>query len=222
VFFDDTIPFAGDITADVARMKQKGVQLVSTCLDSNEVLKLAKTMKVQGLHAIQNLLNAYDHDFIRENGALFEGSFIESQYVPWETKPQSLATQQYLAGIKAVVGDPHEVTEMGWILAKELVDGLKGAGPEFTQQKVIDYLNAQTAYDADGLIPPIDWTTGHVDPQTHPDVRANQECLPVMRIEQGRFVPYETPNRTPWTCLDTNKDASQPAVYRSFAPGTVG
>ena len=143
VFFDNTLPFAADLTADVANMKDAGVQFVNTCMDTNEVTKLQREMKKQGLNAVQNLPNAYDHDFVRQNAALFEGNFIEPFYAPWEAEPQSPATKAYLAGIKAITNDPVELTEFGWIDAMQFVDGLKGAGPEFTQQKVIDYLNAQ-------------------------------------------------------------------------------
>jgi branched-chain amino acid transport system substrate-binding protein len=221
-FFDDTLPFAADLTADVANMKDAGVQYVNTCMDTNEVLKLQREMQKQGLHAVQNLPNAYDHDFARQNGALFEGNFIEPLYVPWETSPQSPATKAYLAGIKAVTNDPVELTEFGWIDAMQFVDGLKGAGPEFTQQKVIDYLNAQKAYSAQGLIPPIDWSTGHIDPMKHPAVRLAEQCQPVMQIKGGKFVLYDTPADKPFTCLDAAKGADQTPTYKSFAPGGAG
>jgi branched-chain amino acid transport system substrate-binding protein len=222
VFFDNSLPFAADLTADVANMKDAGVQFVYTCMDTNEVTKLQREMKKQGLHAVQNLPNAYDHDFVRENAALFEGNFIEPFYAPWEAEPQSPATQAYLTGIKAITNDPVELTEFGWIDAMEFVDGLKGAGPEFTQQKVIDYLNAQHAYSAQGLVPPIDWTTGHINPQNHPAVRLKAQCMPVLQIKGGKFVPFETPPGKPFTCLDASKGADQTPVYKSFAPGGVG
>ena len=44
-FFDDSLPFAADITADVTRMKEAGVQFINTCMDTNEVTKLAREMK---------------------------------------------------------------------------------------------------------------------------------------------------------------------------------
>ncbi len=222
VFYDDTLPFAADLTADVQNMKDKGVQYVNTCMDTNEVIKLQKEMKKQNLNTLQNLPNAYDHDFVRDNAALFEGNFIEPLYAPWEADPQSPATKAYLTGIKAITNDPVELTEFGWIDAMQFVDGLKGAGPEFTQQKVINYLNAQRAYTAEGLVPPIDWTTGHIDPMKHKEVRQKEQCQPVMQMKGGKFVLYKTPPDKPFTCLDTAKGADQTPVYKSFAPGGVG
>jgi branched-chain amino acid transport system substrate-binding protein len=222
VFYDDTIPFAGDMTADVSNMKDKGVEYVNTCMDTNQVTKLQREMKKQGLHAVQNLPNAYDHDFARQSGALFEGTFVESLYVPWETDPQSPATKAYLAGIKAITNDPVELTEFGWINAIQFVNGLKGAGPEFTQQKVIDYLNTQRAFSADGLVQPVDWSTGHIDPIKHLEVRAKEQCMPIMQLKAGKFVLFETPPDKPFTCLDTAKDANQTPTYKSFAPAGAG
>jgi ABC-type branched-subunit amino acid transport system substrate-binding protein len=221
-FFDDTIPFAGDITADVARMKQAGVQFVYTCMDANQVLKLQKEMKKQGLHAVQSMPNSYDHDWLKQNASLFNGSFVETLYTPWEAQPQSAATKLYLDKVKAITNDPVENTEFGWILAMEFVDGLKGAGPEFTQQKVIDYLNSLHDYDADGLIFPIDWSKGHIDPQSHPEVRAAESCQPILQIEDGKFVMFEDHPGKPWTCVDNSKNAFQTPTYQSFAPGGVG
>ena len=40
------------------------------------------------------------------------------------------------------------------------VHGLKLAGPEFTQQKLIDSLNQETHWTANGLKVPQDWTKG--------------------------------------------------------------
>lgn len=222
VFFDDTIPFAGDVSADVAKMKSAGVQFVNTCMDTNQVVKLQKEMQKQGLNAKQFLPNAYDHDFVRDSGALFSGSFVASLYSPWETNPQSPATEAYLANIKAITNDPVELTEFGWIEAMQFVDGLKGAGPEFTQQKVIDYLNTQTAYTAQGLIQPVNFTTAHIDPQKHPAVRLKEQCQPVMTMTAGKFTLYKAPPDKPWTCVDTSKGADQTPVYKSFAPGGAG
>jgi len=143
-------------------------------MDTNEVTKLQREMKKQGLNAVQNLPNAYDHDFVRQNAALFEGNFIEPFYAPWEAEPQSPATKAFLSGIKAITNDPVELTEFGWIDAMEFVDGLKGAGPEFTQQKMIDYLNAHARVHRPGL--------GSADRLDH---RPHQPAEPSRGEDQG-------------------------------------
>jgi ABC-type branched-subunit amino acid transport system substrate-binding protein len=225
-FFDDTIPFSGDLSADVAKMKSAGVQFVTTCMDTNEVTKLAKEMKKQGLNATQNLPNGYDHDSLKDptTAALFENYFVEPLYVPLEDTPQSPATQQYLTDVKPITSHPVELTEVGYIMAKMFVDGLKGAGPEFTKQKVIDYLNTQTAYSAGGLIVPIDWTRQHNDPQRDASARGKRECATVTQIKSGKFVPLFTQPGKPWICFNADTKAPIPTEpeHVSFAPGGQG
>ncbi len=224
-FFDDSLPFAADVAADVAHMKSAGVQLVSTCMDANETIKLAKEMVKQGLHAVQNLPNAYNHNKLTDSdaAAALEGSFVEPQTVPWEALRQSPATKEYLDHITAVTSHPGELDEYGWVAAKMFVDGLRGAGAEFTRQKLIDYLDAQTAYSAGGLVPPIDWTKQHLDPQKNPSARSPLSCFAVMQIQHGKFVPQFTEPDKPWICFASDA-ASLPAEpdHRSFAPGGIG
>ena len=221
-FYDASLPFAADLSADVARMKQAGVQLVTTCTDFNEVLKLAQEMHKQGLHAPINVLNMYEHDLLRPDGALLDGDYVWVQYPSWEAQPQSSATKQFLSQIKHVTNDPSEISEIGWIDATMFIDALKGAGPQFTQQRVIDWLNVQHAYKADGLIQPVDWTHGHFDPQAHPQDQRALQCMSVVQIQHSAFVPvYSVPGK-PWICLDIHKDASQSPIYESFAPGGTG
>ena len=225
-FFDDTIPFAGDLSADVAKMKQAGVQFVSTCMDANQVIKLAREMKKQGLNAVQNLPNFYDHELLKDpqTAALLEGYFLEPQQVAWENQPQSPATKEYLAAVQAQGITPVELTETGWLMAKMFVDGLKGAGPEFTKAKVIAYLNSQTAWSGDGLIVPIDWTKQHQDPQRDESVRSPYECANVLQIKGGRFTPMFTTPGKPWICFPGGPKAPIPTEPDrvSFAPGGVG
>ena len=72
--------------------------------------------------------------------------------------------------------------------------GLRAAGPSFTRQKVIDALNRMTAYDAGGIIGPIDWTRQHTD-----KVPAVQ-CGAFLKVEHGRFVPqFDDPGK-PLVC----------------------
>ncbi len=227
-YFDDNLGFAADVTADVAAMKSKGVQFVLTCLDTNEVVKLQKEMDKQGLDAVQDLPNAYDHDFLKANGSIFEGSFVQPYYYPpWESRPQSPETQQYLSDVKKITNDPVEVSEVGYLLAVQLVDALKGAGPEFTQPKVIDWLNAQTSYSPLGMSEPVDWTYGHIDPQRDASVRTKEswditQCQPIIQIKGGKFVPYQDHPGKPWTCFDASKGGDQTPTWKSFAPGGTG
>src|SRR5581483_8343224 len=56
-----------DMSADVKRMIDAHVDFVTTCMDNNGVLTLAREMRQQGLNVPIYLPNAYDHDFMSKN-----------------------------------------------------------------------------------------------------------------------------------------------------------
>ena len=84
-----------DVSADVQKMKDAGVDLVTTCMDQNGVLTIEREMEKQNLDAIQYLPNAYDHDFMEQYGEFFEGSYVRTRFAPFETKPQPKGLQLF-------------------------------------------------------------------------------------------------------------------------------
>jgi hypothetical protein len=116
-------------------------------------------MQKQGLKAVQQLPNGYDKDLVANNAAVLEGSIVVPQFVAFEVQPQIPEIKEFLAQMKKINKAPVEVAASGWILADELYTGLKLAGPEFTQKKVIDGLNTVKDYSDNGFIVPIDWTS---------------------------------------------------------------
>ena len=139
---------------------------------------LAKEMQKQGLNAVQQLPNGYDQDFVANNADVLEGSIVVPQFVAFEVQPQIPEIKTFLEWMEKIGKAPVEVAASGWILADEFVHGLKLAGPEFTQKKVIDGLNTVTDYSDNGFIVPIDWTKPHNDPVTHP------ECARSARVRE--------------------------------------
>jgi hypothetical protein len=85
------------------------------------------------------------------------------------------------------------------------VTGLKAAGPDFTRQKVIDAINQMTDYTANGLVPPIDWTTAHED---------DQDCMALLKIVDGKFKPVFGKKGKPFLCFadDLDKMPKNPDV----------
>jgi ABC-type branched-subunit amino acid transport system substrate-binding protein len=221
-FKDFSIGFAqADLSAQVAQMKAKGVQMVFTCMDSDETLVLAKEMKKQGLNAIQELPNGYDHAFIKANAAYYEGSYVIPQFTALEWKPQLPEVKLFEKWFGAEHKTLYEISVIGWIAAYQFVLGLKQAGPDFSQAKVISGLNSQTDVTVGGMVPKIDWATnGHVDPVKHPESRNPIECSNFLRIEHGTFVPVFATAAKPYVCINddtTTVPANPPTV--SFENG---
>ncbi len=205
-FYDDTLQFAQvDLSAQVAQMKSKGVQLVFTCMDRDETLVLAKEMKKQNLNAIQSLPNGYDAAFVKANAQYYEGSYVIPQFTALEWKPQLPEIKLFEKWVAAEHKPIYEITVIGWIAAYQYVLGLELAGPKFSQAKVIAALNTQTDVTVNGMIPKIDWTTGHIDPVKHPEVRSPTACSNYVVIHGGKFEPTFATAANPYVCLDQTK-----------------
>jgi branched-chain amino acid transport system substrate-binding protein len=203
VYHDFSLNFAEpNLSAQVAQMKSKGVGMVFTCMDRDETLTLAKEMKKQGLNAIQQLPNGYDAAFIKANAKYYEGSYVIPQFTALEWTPQIPEIKLFEKWMAAENKPVYEISVIGWIAAYQFVLGLKLAGPEFTQQKVIDALNTQTDITVNGLIPKIDWTKGHIDPVKHPESRDPIACANFLVIKNGVFVPTFATADKPYVCLD--------------------
>jgi branched-chain amino acid transport system substrate-binding protein len=223
-FFDNNVGFAQpDLSSQVAQMKKANVDLIVTCIDTKEALILAKEIKRQGLKAVQVLPNAYDTGFISDNAQYVEGDFVATQFVPVEAQSQIPEMKTLLEWMQKANKAPTEMRIEGWILANQFVTGLKLAGPEFSQQKVIDGLNSQTAFTANGLIRPIDWTRQHNDPTGHPEYDYKDDCGIGVKVENGKFVVYSGQGDKPWTCYIGGEQGQAATLtttpeYKSFAP----
>jgi branched-chain amino acid transport system substrate-binding protein len=183
-----------DLSADVKKMVDAKVDFVTTCMDNNGVLTLAREMRQQGLNALIYLPNAYDQDFMSKNGGFFQGSIVIAQAAPIETKPKFTALQNYITWMDKGHFTKTELAEVGWANADLFVSGLKGAGENFTRQKVIDAINKQTDADAGGMIPPVDWT------KQHTDLHYPRACIAYMKIDNSKFVPVWGEPGKPFTC----------------------
>ena len=208
-FYTDSLSFGTtDFSVEVSKMKDAGVDLISTCMDTNGVLNIAKEARKQGLDAIQYLPNGYDQAFMKANGQFFEGSIVRVPFVPYESKPRSPGLDEYLRWMEKQGDTPTENTTYGWINAAMLVEGLKAAGPNFTQAKVVAALNKMTDDTADGMIPGIDWTTQHTDPT--PPV----SCAAYVKVVNKKFVPTFVPKGKVYVCFKDKATLSDKPTYR--------
>jgi branched-chain amino acid transport system substrate-binding protein len=209
-FVDTSLAFGvTDLSNDVSQMKDKGVDLVTTCMDNNGTLTLAKEMKKQGLNAVQYLPNAYNQKFVSDNAPFFQGSYALTFFTPFEVKQKPQGLKDFQKWMKKGGFAQNENSMAGWINADQFVTGLKEAGPDFTRQKVIDAINAEKNYTANGLLAGIDWSVAHMgDPP--------QGCNVLSKIDNGKFAPSFGQPGKPFVCFQLNplpdKLQSQPTL----------
>ena len=209
-FIDTSLAFGvTDLSNDVSQMKDKGVDMVTTCMDNNGTLTLGKEMKKQGLNAPQYLPNAYNQKFISENAPFFQGSYALTFFTPFEVKQKPKGLQDFQKWMKKGGFEQNENAMAGWINADQFVTGLKEAGPDFTRQKVIDAINAEKNFTANGLLAGIDWSVQHQADQA-------QGCNVLSKIDNGKFVPSFGQPGKPFVCFQLNplpdKLQSQPTL----------
>ncbi len=195
-FTDAALSFGvADLSVQVQKMKTADVDLVFACMDLNAVVLLAKEMKKQELDALQLLANGYDPELLTEFGNLFQGSYVLTFFAPFEVEDPPEGLQPYLDWMERTGTDPSENSMNGWLNAALFVEGLRDAGPDFSRQSVIDAINQMTDWDADGLLPGVDWTRQHAEPP-------QPTCVAYSLIEGEEFVPAFGEPGKPFVCMD--------------------
>ncbi|HEU5301759.1 MAG TPA: ABC transporter substrate-binding protein [Acidimicrobiia bacterium] len=192
VFDDESISYGNaDWSPQVSQMVDEGVDFVIACIDFNGIINLRKEMLRQGLEATMVLPNAYEQETIEENQDFLNGLYVQTLFAPLETKPAPKGVKLFKKWMKSTGGEITENAIVGWINADLFVTGLKAAGEEFTQEKVVEAINQLTDYTAMGFVPPVDWTTAHED---------DQDCYSFLEIVDGKFKPVFTKKGKPFLC----------------------
>ncbi|MDH3704818.1 MAG: ABC transporter substrate-binding protein [Acidimicrobiia bacterium] len=213
-FFSDSIAFGmpNGIGPEVSAMKDAGVDFIATCLDLNGMKTLAQELDRQGMgDVVMYHPNTYNQPFVAESEGLFEGDFVVPQFLPFEIETGLEMQDQFMSWMEQSGEELSELAMVGWINADQAYQGILAAGPEFDRQAVIDASNTFTAYDAGGLINPIDWTRQHTPPtEGDPTYDYAQECFSPVRVADNALVPIGEA-AAPWLCWDNSTgDWSEP------------
>ena len=100
-------------------------------------------------------------------GSIMNGVYFGLQHVPFEA---ALAYPGVYPGLDTYIREMQkyqpkytydEVAIDGWIAADQFVTGLKAAGKNVTQKKLVAAINKETAYNGAGLTTPVNWKTAH-------------------------------------------------------------
>ena len=133
VFTDASLSFGTtNLCVQVAKMKDAGVDFVTTCMDTNGVVTLAKEMKKQSLDATQYLPNGYDDEHHRRVRRPVRGLVSCAPiFAPFEIPEDEPPGPEEVPRVDEEVGrEPSENSVAGWLNADLFVDGLKDAGPQ--------------------------------------------------------------------------------------------
>jgi ABC-type branched-subunit amino acid transport system substrate-binding protein len=202
VAFEDTSLTFGftDLSADVAAIQEEGVDFVATCMDINGNANIAQAVRDAGVE-LKGVYSpeGYAQDVLDDLGDKIDGFYVGAGFVPFEAPEGSPAMQEFLDAMEERDTEPSEQALAGWMDAALLVEGIRAAGEDFTQESVVEEINKLTDWTADGLLPPVDWTASHA---ANPNANA---CTAVLHVENGEFVPVFGEQGKPFVCFPSNE-----------------
>ncbi|MBV8162204.1 MAG: ABC transporter substrate-binding protein [Acidimicrobiia bacterium] len=185
-FNDSSLAFGTtSLDADVQRVKDAGVDFVTTCMDVTGNTLLSKTLRRAGLGNVRQFWpTGYDAQALAQFPDLYEGVYFRSGFVPFEEASLSPGLTQFLSEMKKRKPNTNisEVVLAGWINADLFVTALRAAGRDLTRQKVIDAINAIPGYTANQIEGPVDWRIQHTQPNA-------QDCDAYLQVQHGKFTP---------------------------------
>ena len=165
---DLSVPYGGDVSSDVLRMKQAGVDLVVSCMDVTGNVQLSRTMQQNGMTGESQLwLDGYNSSTLAAYAPLMHNTYFVVQHVPFEAAAEMPGTfpglGEYLAAMHRYAPKDvrSEVAMDGWLSAATFVAGLRAAGPHPTQASVVAAINRLRSFTGDGLMTPVDWRVAH-------------------------------------------------------------
>jgi ABC-type branched-subunit amino acid transport system substrate-binding protein len=210
--------FGADPTADVLQMKSHHVDAVLTCLDVSGNVSFARAIAQNGLSTHQVWLNGYDRSTLQQYASIMNGVTLLTQHVPFEAATafpgKYPGMDSYLKEMQRYQPNQvyDEVALDGWINAAQFVAGLRAVGKDITQAKVVGAINKTSTFTADGLMPPVDWTTSHTSAGPGPF------CAAYVQAQNGQFVPeFVQPDDQVFVCFKRGSDTPV-----APAPGTPG
>ncbi|MBV9410563.1 MAG: ABC transporter substrate-binding protein [Acidimicrobiia bacterium] len=185
-FNDSSLAFGTtSLDADVQRVKDAGVDFVTTCMDVTGNTLLSKTLRRAGLGNVRQFWpTGYDAQALAQFADLYEGVYFRTGFVPFEEASTSPGMTQFMNEMKKRFPNTKlsEVVVAGWINADLFVNALRAVGKDVTRQKVIDTINAMTNYSANQIEGPVNWTIQHTQP-------GPTDCDAYLQVQHGKFTP---------------------------------
>jgi hypothetical protein len=201
------------IAPEVTAMREAGVDFIMACIDLNGMRTVAAELERQGMGDVPMLhSNTYDTQFVADAEGLFDGDLVSVQFRPFEAAPGESGLADFLEWMDATGSEVTEISMVGWVDAELAYQSLVAAGPEFDRASVIAATNAMTAFTADGMVNPIDWTRQH-EPPTQDDPTTHgyaTECVSYVRIVDGAFELVGDPDAPFFCWSNASRDWAEP------------
>jgi len=215
-YVNDVLAFGFTVSsfaADVQKIKDAHLDMLSTCMDSNGSLLIKQSMNKAGINIPVQWGEGYNQDFLEKNASDLNGLYLSVSEQPFEDPMPSEGLQNYLQWMQKTNGHVNKISLAGWIDADLFVEGLQRAGKNVTRQKLINTVNKITDFTAHGIEVNVDWSKAH-----HKDPNGTA-CRAFLKVESGKFVPVFGQPGKPFVCLEHDVKSLDNFVVR--AAGTA-
>jgi len=195
--------------AEIEKMKDANIDMMSTCMDSNGSLLIKQAMDAAGLVVPVQWGEGYNQEFLDAYGDQLDGLHMSISEQPFEDPLPSEGMANYLEWMETTGGSVHKISLAGWIVADLFVEGMKAIGENPTRAKLIKKLNTFDNFTAHGITSGIDWTVAHSDSAE------GLSCRAFLRVENGRFVQEFSEPGKPFVCLDGQTESLDDFVVKA-------
>jgi branched-chain amino acid transport system substrate-binding protein len=214
-YVNDVLAFGFTISsfaADVQKIKEANLDMMSTCMDSNGSLLVKQAMDKAGINIPVQWGEGYRQDLLDANGSDLEGLYLSLTEQPFEDAQPSEGLQLYRQWMGTTGGTINKISLAGWENADLFVSGLQKIGKNVTRKRLIDAINKFKSFSAHGITAGIDWTKAHKrDP-------SGDSCRAFVKVESGKFVPTFGEPGKPFVCLKGNAKSVDDFVVRGPNP----
>jgi branched-chain amino acid transport system substrate-binding protein len=220
---DLSVPLpAADLHADVSRIKASGADFVAACMDLSGNVLLSNTMAQEGVTGVtQYWFDGYDLSALQQFAPAMQGVYFLLQHAPFEVaqldpgKYPGMDQFQAMLQKYAPRTQPSEAALAGWQSADLFVTGLRSLGRNVSRSRLVHVLNQLTAYTANGIEPPIDWTIAHKP------INGPLNCTAFVVVRDGHFVPAYGVAPSVFSCFPQPAPPSAPVNTISPLPAGV-
>ncbi|MHB8319501.1 MAG: ABC transporter substrate-binding protein [Acidimicrobiales bacterium] len=214
-YVDLSVNYGSSLASDVQRMQQAGSDFVLSCMDVTGNINMARYIQQYGLKIHQLWLNGNDQNVLNAYPSLMKGVYFITAHVPFTAPTQYYpGLAQYLSAMNKY--EPHytydETAIQGWESAALFAAGVKAAGSNLTQQRVVALTNKMTAFTAGGLTTPTNWTTAHT-------TKSGLSCAAFIQVQGKRFVSVFAPGHKVFLCFNLNPNHPKPVTPPAGTPG---
>lgn len=220
-YTDFNVSYGGNLSPDVQRMQQAGVDTILSCMDVTDNISLARAVQQYGYTGVKQLwLNGNDQPTLNQYQSLMQNVWFSIAHVPFSyatTDPSKYpGLVAYVDAMKKY--EPKyvydEVAIQGWESAALFAQGVKMAGNDLTQADVIARTNSITDFTAGGLTTPVNWTQSHDVSKVTPPF-----CTAFIAVKGDSFVPAFDQGNQAFRCFAA--DPAKPTLVAA-PPGTPG